>query len=123
MLRSEKKNFWDRVAVIVNLLAFLPACVLLIMLNSGFGGGTVQYNAYSRAAMDLWGLWLMLYGPFVLTELICLVVAIVIFFISLISCLRDDISGPRNVYMTYALLTVIHCILAFLFIASEIPDA
>lgn len=110
------------VAAIVNLLTFLPACVLFGMSVPG-ASPTVQFNVGSSAAMELWSAWVGLWPFFMLALLSCLVVAVGTALVFLASHWRWTALKRAKLALVYIALTVVHCLFATHWVGSNFPSA
>jgi uncharacterized protein YjbI with pentapeptide repeats len=110
------------VAAVVNLLTFVLAFLLFSMCLLG-ASPTVQFNAGSPAAMELWSAWAGLWPLFMLTLLSCLVVAVVTALVFLASCWQWTVLKREKLGMVYLALTVVHCLFATHWVGSNFPSA
>jgi len=110
------------VAAVVNLLTFLPACVLFCMSALG-ASPTVQFNVGSSAAMELWSAWVGLWPLFMLALFSCLVVAVGTALVFLASHWRWTALKRAKLALVYIALTVVHCLFATHWVGSNFPSA
>jgi hypothetical protein len=109
-------------AAVLNVLALLPAFVLLWMDLFG-ASRTAQLNVGRSGAMDLWMVWAQLWPGFFLGLLACLAVAIGLALVFLRSHWRWTALRKAKLPVIYLALTVVHCLFATHLIGSNFPTA
>jgi uncharacterized protein YjbI with pentapeptide repeats len=122
VLRMPDKPRSVTVAVVVNVLTFLPAFALFGMGLLG-ASSTVQFNTGSSGAMQLWSGWVGLWPLFMLLLLSCLVVAVVSALAFVASRWRWTVLKRAKLAMGYLILTVAHCLFATHWVGRNFPSA
>jgi len=121
-VRRPQKSAVVVIAVCVNAVTIVPACLVFCMFALG-AHPTVQFNVESPAAMQAWSAWVTLWPLLMLAILTCLVLSVVVAFVFLISRFRGKTFKQAKLRCLYLVLTIVHCLFAAHWIGSNFPSA
>ncbi|HLX63698.1 MAG TPA: hypothetical protein VKX17_20675 [Planctomycetota bacterium] len=121
-VRLSKKSKSMILAVVVNVLALIPGCILLWMRSSGVSA-TLQMNVGDNAAMDFWSVWVKLCPLLFLEILACLALSAVAGVVYLVMCFIGKDWKSAGLPLTYLMLTIGHCLFVLHWLSENLPDA
>ncbi len=110
------------VAACTNILALLPACLMIWMFASG-AHPTVQFNVGSQPAMAAWSMWVDLWPLLMIALLGCLGVSVLTALVFVATTFRLNELKKTWFSFLYILLTVAHCLFSTHWIGSNCPSA
>jgi uncharacterized protein YjbI with pentapeptide repeats len=122
LLRLPDRPRSEAVAAVINLVTFVPAFFLFGMGVLG-ASPTVQFNARSSVAIELWSIWVGLWPLFMPVLLSCLAAAVGAALVFYAWHWRWSVIKRVKLPMGYHVLTVVHCLFATNWVGANFPSA